>query len=195
MQNTIVKEFADNPKVETYVIAENQFERDPLEWIQTWTSRFYQRGPMLYDADGTVGGDIFSQPNIGGMPFGRGFIIDQEGKVAKAFFGHKPQMAIETIYSLLEDDTVTSTIAYKQNADELVNLYPNPLKDNCTISFGKEYTEVKIELFNLAGQKLLAQNFANTQSAKLNFGEMDEGIYVFRIYFDNKSQVKKVIKY
>lgn len=194
MQNTIVKEFADNPKVETYVIAENQYDRDPLDWVKTWTSRFYQRGPMLYDADGTVGGDIFSQPNIGGMPFGRGFIIDQEGKVAKAFFGHQPQMAIETIYSLLEDETLTSSVAYKQNTDELINIYPNPVSDDCTILFSKEYNEVKIELYSLAGQKILAQDFANTQIAILNVSKINEGIYVVRIYFDSKSLVKKVIK-
>lgn len=81
MQNTIIKEFADNANVETYVLNENQQERDPVDWLQTWTSHFYQRGPMLYDVDGTVGGDIFSQPNVGNMPFGRGFIINKEGVV------------------------------------------------------------------------------------------------------------------
>ncbi|MCF8380110.1 MAG: T9SS type A sorting domain-containing protein [Bacteroidales bacterium] len=195
MQNTIVKEFADNPNVETYVMNENQFDRDPLDWVKTWTSRFYQRGPMLYDADGTVGGGIFSQPNVGGMPFGRGFIIDQEGKVAKAFFGHQPQMAIETIYSLLENDTSTTAINYKQNTDESITIYPNPVNDNCTISLGKEYEQVKVELYNMEGQKLLSHNLDYAQSFKLNIGEMIKGIYLVHIYFDNTTSIKKLIKF
>jgi hypothetical protein len=87
--------------VETFVLNENQKDRDPEYWVKFWSSQYYQRAPMLYDADGTVGSDIFSQPGVGNMPFGRGFIIDQNGKVAKVFFGHQPQMVISTIYELL----------------------------------------------------------------------------------------------
>ncbi len=194
MQNTIIKEFADNPKVETYVLNENQYDRDPLDWIKTWTTRFYQRGPMLYDADGTVGGDILSQPNIGGMPFGRGFIIDQEGKVAKAFFGHQPQMAIETIYSLLEDETSISISDY-QDYSEVINLYPNPVDENCTISFETSYAEIKVELYNLAGQKLLSNDFEDTQYISLGLNDINPGTYLFHIYFEDQIEVRKVLKF
>lgn len=195
MQNTIIKAFQGNPNVETYVINEVNEERDAIDWVKTWASHWYQRVPMLYDETGEVGSKIFKQLNVGNMPFGRGMIINQEGKVEKAFFGHQPQMVIETIYKLLEDEALTSGMDYKQNAEESLTIFPNPVSDHCTISFDKNYTEVKIELFSLAGQKLLSQYFANTQSAQLNLGEMDEGIYVVKINMDNKSRVQKIIKY
>ncbi len=195
MQNTIIKEFENNPDVETYVINQVYSERDDKEWVNFWTSRWYQRAPILYDETGEVGSEIFEQLDVGNMPFGRGMIIDQEGKVAKAFFGYNPKLAIETIYSLLEDETLTSTIDYAYNNTDEIQIYPNPVKDKCTVSFGNEYAEVKVELYNMAGQKLFSQDFEYIQSATLNLSELDKGIYVAYIYFDHESQVKKVIKY
>jgi hypothetical protein len=195
MQNTIIKEFQDNPKVETYVINEVNNERDAIDWVKTWTSHWYQRGPMLYDETGDVGSKIFKQLDVGNMPFGRGMIINQEGKVEKAFFGHQPQMVIETIYKLLEDEALTSGVDSTQNTDESLTVFPNPVRDHCTISFGKIYTEVKIELFNLSGKRLLSQELTNTQSAQLNLGELEQGVYIVQINMGDTSHVQQVIKY
>lgn len=195
MQNTIIKEFQGNPNVETFVINEVVSERDAIDWVKTWASHWYQRGPMLYDKTGDVGSTIFKQLNVGNMPFGRGMIINQEGKVEKAFFGHQPQMVIETIYKLLEDEALTSGVDDRQNMDESLTIFPNPFSDHCTISFGRNYSEVKVELFNLAGKKLLSQKFSNTLSAQLNLGEMEDGVYVVHVNMDNKSLVQKIIKF
>lgn len=102
MQNSIIKEFENNPMVETWVIDQADKEIENKEWVETWESHFYLRKSMLFDDNGSVAGDLLSQPDVGNMPFGRGFIIDQDGKVVKAFFGHQPQMVIDTINSLIE---------------------------------------------------------------------------------------------
>ncbi|MDC7219968.1 MAG: redoxin domain-containing protein [Spirochaetales bacterium] len=104
MQSSIIKYFEDNPQVETWIINQADKEGETEEWVDFWSDRFYQRAPLLFDEDGSVGGEIFGQPDVGNMPFGRGFIIDGEGTVVKAFFGHQPQMVVETIESLLEGD-------------------------------------------------------------------------------------------
>jgi len=44
----------------------------------------------------------YEQPQTG-LPFGRGFIIDQTGHVALPYFGHQPDMVIAKIYELLHE--------------------------------------------------------------------------------------------
>jgi thiol-disulfide isomerase/thioredoxin len=202
MQNTIVKEFADNPNVETYVICENQYDRDPLDWLKTWTSRFYQRGPMLYDADGTIGGEIFSQPNIGGMPFGRGFIIDREGNVAKAFFGHKPQMVIQTIYSLLENDTTSTSIKMIEDSD-LIQVYPNPFNPTTTLGYGlTEVSDVQLNIFNVNGHRVKQWSISNQQTGwhevvwdgrDMNGKIVSTGVYIYSLRAGDFVDTKKMV--
>ena len=191
MQNTIIKEFADNPNVETYVIAENQQDRDPLEWVQTWTSRFYQRGPMLYDADGTVGGEIFSQPNTGIMPFGRGFIIDQNGEVVKAFFGHQPQMAIAKINDLL--NTPPSSVA-EINDDNSISVYPNPVVDVLTVDLSEMNGDAEGVLYNSIGQLVEKVTLNDVGYTQISFDDKPSGIYYINIEIEGKSLTQKVIK-
>lgn len=192
MQNTIVKEFIENPQVAVHVMNENQYERDPLEWVQTWTSNFYQRGPMLYDADGTVGGETFSQPDIGGMPFGRGFIIDQEGKVAKAFFGHKPQMAIATIYDLLA--TYTAIDDVEADKTTLIRTYPNPVSETCTISFDKIYADIYVELLTIDGRSILQRSANSLSQLTLDLNELPEGVYLISTSLDSNCSIQKILK-
>lgn len=192
MQNTIIKEFADNPEVETFVLNENQYDRDSMAWLQTWTSHFYQRGPMLYDADGTVGGDILSQPKVGNMPFGRGFIIDQEGNVEKAFFGHQPQMAISTIYSMLENDDNSSVS--KTEDETLVCVYPNPVVDDLKISLSQEYESVDVVVFDNMGKQVLNYYFTNTSELDLDFAHLVQGTYFVQVNTSRNCFVERVIK-
>jgi len=194
MQNTIIKEFQDNPQVETYVINEVFSERDAFDWIKTWTSHWYQRAPMLYDATGDVGSGIFKQMSVGNMPFGRGMIINQEGKVESVLFGHQPQVVIETIYKLLEDETVPASINQELATDESLIISPNPFSEQCVISFETSHQNVALELFTIAGRKCLSQEFSNTQSVQLNLADMAEGVYLVNLNIDNTSRVYKIIK-
>ena len=99
MQNTIIKEFRGNPSVVTAVFEEGGRMHEVLSWVRTFWDNYYLRGSVIWDADGAAG-KSYKQPSTG-LPFGRGFIIDQEGNVALPYFGHRPQLVIDTIYSLL----------------------------------------------------------------------------------------------
>ncbi len=100
MQNTIVKEFEDNPNVVTALYNEGGRNGETLSWTQTVWDNYYLRGSIIWDATGDNSRENYNQPNTG-LPFGRNFIIDQQGNVALAKFGYDPATIIETIYELL----------------------------------------------------------------------------------------------
>lgn len=189
MQNTIIKEFAGNPNVATFVLNENQQSRDPESWVSLWATKYYQRAPMIYDADGTIGSTTFSQPNCGNMPFGRGFIIDQNGVMLKPFFGHQPQMVISTIYKLL--NTIQSTNDIKSDDLNSVNIYPNPANDIIDI-YSKNIKTIAI--YNSSGKLVYNQNITKEKQT-INIQDLENGIYLLNFSNENGSVIgKKIIK-
>lgn len=102
MQNTVVKAFENDPRVVVAVYCEAGKNGEDREWMETFWSHFYLRGSVIFDADGAHSKDNFDQPDTG-LPFGRNFVIDQNGNVAAPFFGYDPARVINTINSLLGD--------------------------------------------------------------------------------------------
>ena len=100
MQNTIVKEFENNPAVVTLVYDEGSLYGETAGWFRTTWEHLYLRGSAVYEQYGTISQAAYDQPETG-PPFGRGFIFDR-GILVKPYFGHQPQMVIDTIYELLE---------------------------------------------------------------------------------------------
>jgi hypothetical protein len=101
MQNSVVKEFAGHPQVVTLVMNEGGANGETVEWIKTFWNQCYLRGSTLIDST-KAQTQHYRQPSTG-LPFSRGFIIDQEGIVALPYFGHQPQRAIAAIYALLDN--------------------------------------------------------------------------------------------
>jgi len=100
MQNTIIKEFENDPRVITAVFEEGGRFGEETEWVKTFWSNYCLRGEVIWDATGSVARSHYRQPDTG-LPFGRGFIIDRSGKIALPYFGHRPQLVVETIRRLL----------------------------------------------------------------------------------------------
>ena len=100
MQNTIVAAFEDNPDVVMVVFDEGGRNGETAEWFRSFWEHVYLRGSAVFDSDGQVSRLHYGQPSTG-LPFGRGFIIDRDGRVVKPYFGHQPEMVIETIDRLL----------------------------------------------------------------------------------------------
>jgi len=69
-----------------------------------------------------------------------------------------------------------------------ISLYPNPVINNLTINSNKKID--KIEIYNSNGQLLINQ----TNTNQINFSQYNTGIYFVRIFKDNQSIYKKVIK-
>jgi len=95
----VIREFQDDPRVVTLPFQEGGRMQEELPWVKTFWENYYLREDVIFDTDGSSG-KFYQQPQTG-LPFGRGFIIDRQGKVALPYFGYDSRLAIETIYSLL----------------------------------------------------------------------------------------------
>ena len=67
-----------------------------------------------------------------------------------------------------------------------VNLYPNPTKDWLYIE--TEYF-TKAEVYSLQG-KLLAETFSN----KIDLQDLNNGVYVVKVYLENRVLTSKILK-
>lgn len=84
-----------------------------------------------------------------------------------------------------------------------LNSYPNPFKDNLSINMKlTDLSPVKIELFNVKGQKIKSFNIEKPANKnldlnlnnKLNLEDMSSGIYFIKVSNDNFSTTQKVLK-
>jgi len=74
------------------------------------------------------------------------------------------------------------------------NLFPNPAKDEVTITFkGNSSSNTEVEIFNIQGKRVANQKI-NTDSNKINIQSLCSGIYVVKIISGNTVCVKKLIK-
>ncbi|MHC5115138.1 MAG: dockerin type I domain-containing protein [Planctomycetota bacterium] len=112
MQNTIVKEFENDPRVAVTIISQSA----SVEELETFWRNVYLRGRMLYDPDNAVCLGLYDQP-FNGMPASRGFLIGPDRKVAGLFFSHDPQRVIDEIQTQLDAMPPIGDV----NADGTVN--------------------------------------------------------------------------
>jgi hypothetical protein len=103
MQNSVIREFVNNPCAEAVVMQQGDPGWEAWEWAVFYWSNHYLRYKNIFDDGGSVARNGFAQPGID-LPFGRHFIIDQQGIVVQPFFGHDPRLAIHTIYDLYGGD-------------------------------------------------------------------------------------------
>lgn len=150
MQNTIVKEFEEHPNVFAAVFQQGGAHGETREWLETFWDNYYLRGGVIYDENGDIGGSAYSQPSLG-LPFGRGFIIDQEGRVALPYFGHQPEMAIAKIYELL--GTSGARASGRPPVLDLRPAAPNPFTHRTAASFSLARPgSVRLEVYDPAGR-------------------------------------------
>ena len=72
---------------------------------------------------------------------------------------------------------------------QTIVLFPNPTKENITVSIGNYNGFIKTEVYDLLGNKLTY--FENNTISLNDFGN---GIYLLKIYFGEKMQEIKIIK-
>jgi len=99
MQNTVIKEFENNPEVEVFIMQQGGWFQETYAWAKTFWNNYYLRCRIVYDPNGAIGWQ-YDQPYIG-IPFGRSVIINRDGTVHLPIFGHQPRLVIQEIYKLL----------------------------------------------------------------------------------------------
>jgi len=97
--------------------------------------------------------------------------------------------------------TVNSDYLYagiNESLNEVVNLnvYPNPAKNNFSISLNNEKAEpVSYELINAIGQSVKKENLGNQQGKtiyNINVSEIPAGVYFVKVSEGNKVSTKKI---
>ena len=111
MQQSIIKEFENNPDVVTVLYNQGGRQGETEPWLKEIWSNFYLRGDIIFDETGENSIMNYNQADTG-LPFGRSFIIDQSGNVVLPYFSHQADLAVETIYSLLDEPGDTQWRAY-----------------------------------------------------------------------------------
>ena len=73
------------------------------------------------------------------------------------------------------------------------SLYPNPAGDFVSIDLTNNYSEVRLEIFDYSGKLVQNENYLNTQSIEVKL-KINKGLYLFKVFADNKNQYFRVIK-
>lgn len=78
--------------------------------------------------------------------------------------------------------------------DQYFQMYPNPTNGEVNISyFGKWASAMSVEIFDLAGRRVMAQQ-VNEYSYALDLGSLPNGVYTIRIIGDGGVAMKKIVK-
>jgi len=87
--------------------------------------------------------------------------------------------------------TITGIAEANQHVTSII-IYPNPA-DNSHFNISAGEAIVKIEVYNVVGQQLIAQNGNNDTKAVVETGTLPKGVYLVKVSFENnKTTVAKI---
>lgn len=90
------------------------------------------------------------------------------------------------------DQSIITSIPDFSSSNILV--YPNPSEGKFLIDLGKQYSEVKIEVYNVLGRLIFSSNTINTIAEEIFITEHSIGIYFMNIQTNEGKSVIKLIK-
>ncbi|MEZ5027034.1 MAG: T9SS type A sorting domain-containing protein [Chitinophagales bacterium] len=79
---------------------------------------------------------------------------------------------------------------------DALNVYPNPARDNVNINFSlKDYKDVKVELYNLAGQTVYYNEFNNIkdQQTSIDLSQLMSGTYLLKFQLPEGNTFRKIV--
>jgi hypothetical protein len=82
--------------------------------------------------------------------------------------------------SLTKSNLCTNGIA--DIAAGQIALFPNPVKNQLHVSLPQSMDNARIEIYNLLGSKVLAQNLNGAAGKEIDLTGIDSGIYMARVY-------------
>ncbi len=93
------------------------------------------------------------------------------------------------------DNVITNTETNLYQED-FIQVFPNPCQNVVSLKTGKPIEEIKYEIYNVLGKKMLFGYIAENTSLKIDIKMqgLPTGIYVVKIVFDGKIITKKIIK-
>ena len=82
------------------------------------------------------------------------------------------------------------------DAPLISNIYPNPSNQWINVITGSETGDLSLQLFDLAGRILLAEDYDQVNrnfQVQLNVAEVKNGIYFLHVSLGNSSEIRKVV--
>jgi len=80
------------------------------------------------------------------------------------------------------------------SGDQNVRYYPNPVDQELTIEFEKEFTGI-VEVFDMNGRILLQERRSNSLRTKLNTSDLSPGTYLLKMTSNTENYLLRIIKY
>ncbi len=94
-------------------------------------------------------------------------------------------------------DTIyfTSTFSVEVLENDGISIYPNPTSSVVNINL-KEYIsdQVRIELFNVTGQKIIVKELNDAQNLQLSVEHLPSGVYFINVVLGSKNYLAKLIR-
>ena len=89
-----------------------------------------------------------------------------------------------------------SHTVFDKNQQSMYKVYPNPIKNFVTIENTLNQPIEKLEIYDITGQKLgeVENDSSNPKSISTTLEYLSSGIYLIKVYSNNKSETIKVIK-
>lgn len=203
MQNTIVKEFEGHPDVVTFLFNEGGLLNEDYSWMKTLWDNIYLRGTVVHDSV-WIAANEYLQPNTN-LPFGRGFIVDRDGTVVLPYFGHNPDLVIDTIYGLLDGTSVPGGGDGSDPTWSTLRLSsgPNPAGSSATIRYTlPAQGDASVRVFDVSGREVAtlveglheAGEHSVVWDRRASGGRpVASGVYFVRLETDRGALARKVV--
>ena len=92
--------------------------------------------------------------------------------------------------------TVLGTASTNEIDDFNFKLYPNPVIDTVNLTFESSFeNSFKVEIYDTLGRLSFTQNKLSTgNKLSFNISELERGIYILKLYNNDKISVQRIIK-
>ena len=131
-----------------------------------------------------------SAPNTGIFNYN---VANNLGKTEKARLMIK---AIDNIFLAVNSTnfTINSNLSTVDNISNQENIYPNPTNGWINIKLQKSISNLKIEIYDLTGRKILTKTspYQNNEH-KFQLSELSNGIYILKYNYDDEEKTQKII--
>ena len=116
------------------------------------------------------------------------YTAQQDGVIYVGFGNITPPVEVSSLLRLDNISFTVKSLSINDNANNLVKVYPNPVKD--VLNIKSEGKVIKTELYSADGKLLQTSEKAKT----INFSSYEKGIYLLKIYTENGVKTEKIIK-
>lgn len=105
----------------------------------------------------------------------------------------------KTFYRLKQTDndgqpTYSSTITTACNeVGNKVKIYPNPNKGLFTIAVPTGFSEMRLAVYNVVGNKLYENSWRNNKAVDINLSSLPKGIYYLSLFIDNEEKKERMV--